>query len=286
MSWRVTQYLSSTTLSAPAELLFITAVAGGSGGGGGGLNAKGGIGLAGDNPIGNALYGAGGSNGGGGGGGGSSGLFNKGGNGGSNGAAGQDATGYGCGGGGGSGNSAGGAGKPGVMFIAWLESAAVGDAMTLTSAYDAAQTAATQSSVNAIPITPLLAASYTAPDNDGIAAIQARLAAQVAEDPVVVIPAPSTALQTVAWTRCYDEHGQPESGITIQIKLTQSSGTGAAWDGAVLEAVSDSEGLATAEIPRGAGLRFSARRGTDGAWVRFGGVDADTLALPALQGAP
>lgn len=41
--------------------------------------------------------------------------------------------------------------------------AAVGSAMTLTSAYDAAKTAATQVSVNAIPTAPLLAANYTAP---------------------------------------------------------------------------------------------------------------------------
>jgi hypothetical protein len=43
----------------------------------------------------------------------------------------------------------------------------------LTAAYDAAKTAASQSSVNAIPITPLLAANYTAPDNSDIQAIKA-----------------------------------------------------------------------------------------------------------------
>lgn len=52
--------------------------------------------------------------------------------------------------------------------------AKAGDAMTLTSAYDAAKTAASQSSVNAIPTTPLLAANYTAPDNAGITAIKAK----------------------------------------------------------------------------------------------------------------
>jgi len=44
----------------------------------------------------------------------------------------------------------------------------------LTSAYDAAKTAATQASVNAIPTTPLLAANYTAPDNAGIGAIKSK----------------------------------------------------------------------------------------------------------------
>ena len=52
--------------------------------------------------------------------------------------------------------------------------AAVGSAMTLTSAYDAAKSAASQSSVNAIPTAPLLAANYTAPDNAGITAIKAK----------------------------------------------------------------------------------------------------------------
>jgi hypothetical protein len=52
--------------------------------------------------------------------------------------------------------------------------AAVGSAMALTSGYDAAKTAATQTSVNAIPTTPLLAANYTAPDNTSITAIKAK----------------------------------------------------------------------------------------------------------------
>lgn len=52
--------------------------------------------------------------------------------------------------------------------------AGVGAAMTLTSAYDAAKTAASQLSVNAIPTTPLLAANYTAPDNASITAIKAK----------------------------------------------------------------------------------------------------------------
>ena len=52
--------------------------------------------------------------------------------------------------------------------------AAVGSAMTLTSAYDAAKTAATQTSVNAIPTTPLLAENYTAPANSDISAIKAK----------------------------------------------------------------------------------------------------------------
>lgn len=47
-----------------------------------------------------------------------------------------------------------------------------GDAMALIFAYDAAKSAASQSSVNAIPTTPLLAANYTVPDNSDISAIK------------------------------------------------------------------------------------------------------------------
>ena len=53
--------------------------------------------------------------------------------------------------------------------------AAVGSAMVLSPAYDAAKSAASQASVDAIPTTPLLAANYTAPDNDGIAALDAKI---------------------------------------------------------------------------------------------------------------
>ena len=42
---------------------------------------------------------------------------------------------------------------------------------TLDSAYDAAKSAASQTSVNAIPTTPLLAANYTAPANSNISSI-------------------------------------------------------------------------------------------------------------------
>jgi hypothetical protein len=51
---------------------------------------------------------------------------------------------------------------------------AVGAAsVTLTAAYDAAKSAASQASVNAIPTNPLLASDYTAPDNADISAIKA-----------------------------------------------------------------------------------------------------------------
>jgi len=54
--------------------------------------------------------------------------------------------------------------------------AAVGSEMALTAAYDAVKTAASQSSVNAIPTAPLLAANYTAPDNSTIGTINTAIA--------------------------------------------------------------------------------------------------------------
>lgn len=353
-----------------------------SGGGGGGFGASGGYGFSAKESGYNSEPGSGGVNGGGGGGGGCS-PWGGNGHGGSNGNAGTNANGYGAGGGGGSGNSAGGAGSPGMLDIFWEDAnetvpptvaairteldsnstrlasidgkttnlpsspAAVGSAMTLTSAYDAAKTAATQTSVNAIPTTPLLAANYTAPDNAGIAAIQAktdnlpaspaavgsamdlnstalssvrdevssalgaydpptqaemetaitavatdigtiidRIEEQVAEGPVLVVPAPSAATSTVAWVRCYDRHGAPEPGVVIQIRMDRVAGTGGAYTSEITEYVSDEEGLVTAEIQRGAGLRFSARRGAMGKWINFDGVDDETLSLPSLLGTP
>lgn len=124
-----------------------------------------------------------------------------------------------------------------------------------------------------------------APEMASITALETRLEEQVPTGPVVVLPAPGPG-QTVAWTMCYDEHGAAETGVVIQIKLVQPAGAGLALDGAVVEAVSDGDGLVTVAIPRGAGLRFSARRGSVGAWTPFNGVDADTVALPALRGSP
>jgi len=67
---------------------------------------------------------------------------------------------------------------------------------SLVAAYDPAKAAASQTSVNAIPTTPLLAANYTAPDNAGISAIKAKtdnLPANPAavSDVQVTVPAPT-----------------------------------------------------------------------------------------------
>lgn len=51
--------------------------------------------------------------------------------------------------------------------------AGVGDAMTLTAAYDASKSSASQASVTALG-SPLQASGYTAPDNAGITAIKAK----------------------------------------------------------------------------------------------------------------
>ena len=254
--------------------------------------------------------------------------------------------------------------------------AAVGSAMTLTGDYDAAKMAASQTSVNAIPTAPLLAANYTAPPSvsairtemdanstklanldatissrlaaadygdvdlsavltaiaalhdfdpatDTVArvtlvdttttltnapdvpteaeiadavrteltpelaavlAMETRMAEQVPTGPVIVIPPPGAG-QTTAWIACYDETGKPEPGVTITITCTRSTAAGA-FDSAPVVLTSDEDGLASGEIPRGTGLTFIAKRGKNGAPVRFAGVDAETLALPTLLGSP
>jgi hypothetical protein len=115
-----------------------------------------------------------------------------------------------------------------------------------------------------------------------IAAIHQNLQAQVPQDiPAVVVPAPSVG-QTTAWAACYDEHGLPEAGVTLTVKLCATgTATGAAFDGATMTAISNDSGIASLSLPRNAGLRFQVRRGT-GPWVKFSGVDAATLELPAM----
>ena len=104
--------------------------------------------------------------------------------------------------------------------------------------------------------------------------------------PVITIPA-VPAQQTLAWVRCFDEHGAIEPGVTITLRLTsvpRGGGTGA-YDATPVVAVSGLDGIASALIPRGADLTFSGWR-AGGSPVRFQGVDADVLELPAMIGKP
>ena len=117
-----------------------------------------------------------------------------------------------------------------------------------------------------------------------LAGIAARMAEQVPTGPVVVLPAPAAG-QTIAWVMCYGPNGALEQGVTISIFLTKTTEDGA-FDAAAAVLTSDEDGLAQGPIPRGAGHTFKARRGTNGKLYAFGGVDADTLALPTLLGSP
>lgn len=105
--------------------------------------------------------------------------------------------------------------------------------------------------------------------------------------PVVSIPGPSDLSQTVAYAYCYDENGAPLEGVTvtIQIATTSMTGGGAAYSGAVVTATSNSDGLASVEIPRGTHITFRARRG-NGRWMQFAGDDADTVQIPYIVGQP
>ncbi|MFO1421187.1 MAG: hypothetical protein U1F59_09715 [Candidatus Competibacteraceae bacterium] len=117
-----------------------------------------------------------------------------------------------------------------------------------------------------------------------LAAIAARLAEQVPAGPVLVVPAPGAG-QTTAWVMCVDEAGEVAAGVEIYIQMVATAAIGA-FSAATQRLVSDADGLASGPIPRGADHRFRARRGSAGVWVPFGGADADTLALPAILGAP
>ena len=117
-----------------------------------------------------------------------------------------------------------------------------------------------------------------------LSGIAERLAEQVPTGPVIVVPAPGAG-QTTAWAMCYDSAGVVEEGVSISVKLVSATSGGSAYDKAAITATSDAAGLVSLAIPRGADLRFSARRGS-GPWTAFSGVDAETLELPALLGNP
>jgi hypothetical protein len=108
-----------------------------------------------------------------------------------------------------------------------------------------------------------------------------RIVFSVPEGPAAVVPAPGVG-QTTVWAMCYDEEGQPESGVTLTVQCVKAEDPGA-FDSVPVVLTSDETGLAAGAIPRGAGLRFQARRGT-GKWVRFQGADSDSLELPNLLG--
>ena len=116
------------------------------------------------------------------------------------------------------------------------------------------------------------------------AAIAARLAEQVPTGPVIVVPAPGAG-QTTAWVMCADEAGAAMAGVEIYVQIASTTAAGA-YSMATQILLSDADGLAAGPIPRGTEHRFRVRRGTSGAWVPFAGVDATTLALPAIIGAP
>lgn len=120
-----------------------------------------------------------------------------------------------------------------------------------------------------------------------LSAIHERLRDQVAEGPVVVVPAPPLETQTTAWVLCLDEAGQPEEGAVIEVRMFRpATVAGWAYDDTLVSATSNEDGIAAAFIPRRTGVIFEARRGTSGRWVRFRGVNAETVLLPSVLGTP
>lgn len=118
-----------------------------------------------------------------------------------------------------------------------------------------------------------------------VAAIEERLAAQVPTGPVLVVPAPTSSGETIAWCRCWDEHGEPEEGVLIEVELVSvpKGGTGDAYDTTIASAESNEDGVAEISIARGAGFKYRARR-NGGSWKSFVGVDEESLELPDFVG--
>mgnify|MGYP000949307805 CR=1 FL=1 len=96
----------------------------------------------------------------------------------------------------------------------------------LTATYDAAKTAATQASVNAIPTAPLLAANYIAPDNAGITAANAAIAALHDFDPATDTVAHVTlADTTTTLTNAPDVPTEAEIAAAVLASAVESGQT-------------------------------------------------------------
>lgn len=127
-------------------------------------------------------------------------------------------------------------------------------------------------SVSDITISPTLEELYN------------RIVYTVPEGPIYPIPAPSSANVTRVYSYCYDVHGRPVAGVPITIKMmdVSTSANKGSYLSDAFTFTSDEYGVATAEIPRGISFRFRVKSGTNGAWIEFRGVDAETYQLPLL----
>jgi hypothetical protein len=113
--------------------------------------------------------------------------------------------------------------------------------------------------------------------------VPTRIEEQVASVPVAVIPAPPLDTQTTAWCYCYDQHGALAIGVTVKVWLRRSTGTSGAYSREIASGVSNSQGIASCILPKGAFLEFEAAR-ADGSRVRFTGTASSTLQMPTMIG--
>jgi hypothetical protein len=117
------------------------------------------------------------------------------------------------------------------------------------------------------------------------AAILARIAAQVPDGPVVVVPAPGAINTTIVYGYALDNDNAIAAGVPFELLLVKTPGTTAplSYPAGARKAVSDANGRYTFAVPRGTGVKFKVRRG-NGSWIGLSGVDAESLALPELLG--
>lgn len=119
---------------------------------------------------------------------------------------------------------------------------------------------------------------------DMVAAILARLEAQVPTGPVLVIPAPPTDTEMVAWCRCWNQYGQLEENVLIEAQLLAvPTSLGDAYDDSIATALSNSDGIASLILPRGKDFKFRVRR-NGGTWKNFSGDDVASMELPDMIG--
>jgi hypothetical protein len=100
--------------------------------------------------------------------------------------------------------------------------------------------------------------------------------------------APSDPGFTTGYLVCYDETGQPEAGVQVQVQsLMPPANSGIVLDGTIRTNTSNADGLVQfPNLVRGATYQF--RRGTQGRWVpvRIPADAPDVLPLPSFVGRP
>lgn len=100
------------------------------------------------------------------------------------------------------------------------------------------------------------------------------------------IPLPPTSIQSTGFLYTYDAQGAIVSAVTITFEMISgpNGGSGQSFSDASFSATSDTSGLLTVELAKGA--TYIAKRSPGGPQATFNVPDLDTFELPVVLGSP